>query len=161
MPSSNRTTAGIVSLAAYLPAKELTIPFTKKLVSFLRTQTLLPEDYIQSIELEKKLPGWTETNETGWINQPWFNTWLNNLTEKKRLDPFQGTKERRRVPLDPDSVLNSIHPYPMLPSAAETLAGAMALCSSRFSPDDIDLIMVHSQVKSKIKCKFHRIIERR
>lgn len=149
MPSTSRTTAGFVSLAAYLPAKELTIPFSKKLVSFLRTQTFLPEDYIQSIELEKKLPGRVETNEDGWINQPWFNAWLNNLSEKKRLDPFQGTKERRRVPLDPDSVLNSVYPHPMLPSDAETLAGAMALCSSGVSPDDIDLIMVHSQVPDR------------
>lgn len=136
----------MVALSAYLPAKELSIPFSKKLIHFLKTHTLLPHEYITTIELDHKLPGRVETNLDGWINQPWFNAWLNSLSEKKRLDPFQGTEERRRVPLDPSSVQNSIYPHPMLPSDAETIAAAMALCSSKLSPDDIDLVMVHSQV---------------
>jgi 3-oxoacyl-[acyl-carrier-protein] synthase-3 len=151
MPStpSLPSTAGMVSLSAYLPAKELSIPFTSKLVRFLKNHTLLPQGYILSIEANQKLPGKIETNEDGWINQPWYNAWLNSLSEKKRQDPFQGTKERRRVPMDPDSIRNSIHPFPMLPSDAETLAGAMALTSCNLSPDDIDLVMVHSQVPDR------------
>ncbi len=34
----------------------------------------------------------------------------------------------------------------MLPSDAETLAAAMAICNSDIDPDDIDLVLAHSQV---------------
>ncbi len=139
--------AGLVSLGAYLPAKP--IPTHKKIgfIEFLRKETLLPEEYIRMMEQSGNLPGFIETNEEGWKNQPWFEAWLERLPEKKKNDPFQGTRERRRVPLDPHSVKHSVIPHPMLPSDAETLAGALALFHSGIPKDDIDLVMVHSQVQ--------------
>jgi 3-oxoacyl-[acyl-carrier-protein] synthase-3 len=138
--------AGFISISAYLPAKKLSLSFTEKLVNFLQVNTHLPEEYVSYINTEQALPGKIETNKDGWQNKPWYNAWLQSLPEKKQKDPFQGTEERRRVPLDPDSLRNSIYPHPMLPSDAETLAGAMAICSANINPDEIDLVMVHSQV---------------
>jgi len=146
MSNQSKKHAGFVSLSAYLPEKKLPTTYLNKLIHFLREKTLLHADYIDYIEETGKLPGSIETNEEGWINQPWYEAWLNSLSEKKRENPFQGTKERLRVPLDPDSVKKSIYPHPMLPSDAETLAAAMALCNSKISPDDIDLVLAHSQV---------------
>lgn len=139
-------TAGFSALSAYLPAKKLSESFSKKLVQFLQTHTRLPQEYIEWIDDKHELPGSIETNEDGWINQPWYEAWVKSLSEKKQKDPFQGTEERRRVPLDPDSVRNSVIPHPMFPSDAETLAAAMAICSSGINPDEIDLVISHSQV---------------
>jgi len=133
-------------MGAYLPAKEIGAERKAELVAYLREQTLLPGAYVEQIEAQGRLPGRIETNEDGWKSQPWFETWLKNLPAKKRADPFQGTKERRRVPLDPDSVRNSIVPHPMLPSDAETLAGALALFNGNVEKDEIDLVIVASQV---------------
>ncbi|MCG8411806.1 MAG: hypothetical protein MI739_11050 [Bacteroidales bacterium] len=149
MNNSTKINAGFVSLSAYLPAKKLTNEFSEKLVSFLKDNTLLPKEYITDIEENKQLPGKIETNAEGWGNQPWFQAWVNSLSERKRKNPFQGAEERLRVPLDPDSLRNSIYPHPMLPSDAETLAGAMAICSSEVNPDDIDLVLAHSQVPDR------------
>lgn len=95
---------------AYLPAKKLPDPFAKKLSEFLKERSIFPQEYMAAIEKEKKLPGSIETNEEDWSSQPWFNTWFNNLSERKSKDPFQGIKKRLQVPLDPDSVRISIHP---------------------------------------------------
>jgi 3-oxoacyl-[acyl-carrier-protein] synthase III len=141
--------AGLVSLSAFLPAKKLTSSFSSKLVQFLDSHTLLPKDYINFIRENETLPGSVETNEDGWISKPWYQAWLNSLSEKKQKDPFQGTEERRRVPLDPASVSNSIYPHPMLPSDAETIAGAMAICCGNINPDEIDLVISHSQVPDR------------
>jgi len=138
--------AGFISLLAYLPAKKLSAAFTAKLIRFLQTHTLLPDEYVSYIKENQQLPGSVETNDEGWRNKPWFEAWVNSLSEKKQKDPFQGAVERRRVPLDPDSVRNSVYPHPMLPSDAETLACAMAICSANVNPDEIDLVMSHSQV---------------
>jgi 3-oxoacyl-[acyl-carrier-protein] synthase-3 len=138
--------AGIVSMGAYLPAKEIGMGRKTKLVAYLSEQTLLHSEYVEQIDKQGRLPGRIETNDDGWRNQPWFETWLKNLPPKKKDDPFQGTKERRRVPFDPVSVRESIVPHPMLPSDAETLAGALALFNGNVEKDDIDLVMVASQV---------------
>ena len=146
MNNKSNPNAGFISLSAYLPAKKLPQTFLNKFIPFLKDHTLLPKEYVNYIETNGKLPGKVETNEEGWISQPWYEAWVNSLSEKKRTNPFQGTKERLRVPLDPDSIRNSIYPHPMLPSDAETLAAAMAICNSKISPDDIDLVIAHSQV---------------
>lgn len=138
--------AGFISLSAYLPAKKLSASFTAKLVRFLQTHTLLPEEYVSYIKENQQLPGNVETNDEGWRSKPWFGAWVNSLSEKKQQDPFQGAVERRRVPLDPDSVRNSVYPHPMLPSDAETIACAMAICAANVNPDEIDLVLAHSQV---------------
>jgi 3-oxoacyl-[acyl-carrier-protein] synthase-3 len=145
----NFNTPGFIALSAYLPAKEIPSKFRSQLVDFLRNHTLLQDEYIQVIEKEGVLPGSVETNEEGWLNQPWYEAWVNSMPEKKRADPFQGTKERRRVPLDPSSIRNSLHPHPMLPSDAEVIAASMAICSSGVNPDDIDLVLAHSQVSDR------------
>jgi 3-oxoacyl-[acyl-carrier-protein] synthase-3 len=147
-PFSFRT-PGYIALSAYTPAKSIPSTFKNKLVEFLRNHTLLQNEYIEMIDSECKLPGSIETNEEGWIKQPWYDAWVNSMPEKKRADPFQGTKERRRVPLDPKSIKQSLHPHPMLPSDAETIAASMAICSSNINPDDIDLVMSHSQVPDR------------
>jgi 3-oxoacyl-[acyl-carrier-protein] synthase-3 len=147
-PFSFRT-PGYIALSAYTPAKSIPSTFKNKLVEFLRNHTLLQNEYIEMIDYECKLPGSIETNEEGWIKQPWYDAWVNSMPEKKRADPFQGTKERRRVPLDPKSIKQSLHPHPMLPSDAETIAASMAICSSNINPDDIDLVMSHSQVPDR------------
>lgn len=138
--------AGIVTLGAYLPGKEIVPNNVRKLVNFLKDHTLLPDEYVKSIEQTGKLPGKIETNEEGWKSQPWYDAWVESLPPKKRENPFQGTKERRRVPLDPVSIKKSLIPHPMFPSDAETIAGALALYNAKISPDDIDLVMCHSQV---------------
>jgi 3-oxoacyl-[acyl-carrier-protein] synthase-3 len=138
--------AGFVSLSAFLPAKELSEAFTQKLVAFLRKHTIIPNEYVEYIELEKKLPGFIETNESGWKSKPWYQTWFDKLPEKQKADPFRGAVERRRVPMDPESLRSSIHPHPMVPSDAEALVGAMVLCNSNIDPDEIDLVMSHAQV---------------
>jgi 3-oxoacyl-[acyl-carrier-protein] synthase-3 len=138
--------AGIISMGAYLPAKEIDADRKSKLVVYLNEQTLLHREYVEQIDVQGRLPGRIETNEEGWRNQPWFEAWLEKLPTKKKDDPFQGAKERRRVPFDPISVRKSIVPHPMLPSDAETLAGALALFNGNVEKDEIDLVIVASQV---------------
>jgi 3-oxoacyl-[acyl-carrier-protein] synthase-3 len=138
--------AGLISLGGYLPAKRIAESQIERLVSFLRTETLLGPGYIDRIDATGQLPGSIETNYDGWERQPWFEAWLENLPPKKRDDPFQGTKERRRVPLDPASLRESIIPHPMLPSDAETIAGALAIVNAGIAKDEIDLVLAHSQV---------------
>lgn len=141
------TTAGLVSLAGYFPGANLNPTQVGQVCAYLREHTLLSEDYIAMIEQEQKLPGKIETNHEGWTSQPWYETWLSQLPEKKRTDPFQGAVERRRVPLDPDSVKSSIRPHPMMPSDAETIAGALALLKWGKPKEEIDLLLSHSQVQ--------------
>jgi 3-oxoacyl-[acyl-carrier-protein] synthase-3 len=138
--------AGLISMGGYLPAKPLPDALVPGLVEFLRHGTLLPPEYIATIKESGVLPGTIETNYDGWESQPWFEAWLDNLPEKKSADPFQGTTERRRVPLDPDSLRQSIVPHPMLSSDAEVLAGALAMINGGINQDEIDLLLVHSQV---------------
>jgi 3-oxoacyl-[acyl-carrier-protein] synthase-3 len=133
-------------MGGYLPAKEVPENKRKDLVDFLRKETLLYPEYIEAIESSGHLPGKIETNYDGWESQPWFENWLETLPPKKRDDPFQGTKERRRVPMDPVSLKNSIHPHPMLSSDAETLAGALAIFNGKVNKDEIDLVLCSSLV---------------
>jgi 3-oxoacyl-[acyl-carrier-protein] synthase-3 len=138
--------AGAISMGAYLPARRISLTQKAELTSYLRDETLLPREYVEQIEAQERLPGTIETNEEGWANRPWFEAWLATLPPKRRADPFQGTKERRRVPSDPLSLRESIVPHPMLPSDAETLAGALALINGKVDKDEIDLLIVASQV---------------
>lgn len=140
------SSAGIISMGGYLPAKEINGGRKDKLVSFLNHEISFPVEYIEHIDTQNKLPGTIETNYDGWEKQPWFQAWLARIPAKKRDDPFQGAKERRRVPLDPASLRESVIPHPMLPSDAETLAGALALVNGNVNREDIDLLMVSSQV---------------
>jgi len=137
--------AGIVSMGLYRPGQTIAKAKAEGYARFLKT-TLLPPEYIDILELEQRLPGRIETNHDGWKSQPWFQTWLDRLPEKKKADPFQGTTERRRVPFDPLSVRASLQPHPMLPSDAETIAGAMALVNGNIPKDRVDLLITASQV---------------
>jgi 3-oxoacyl-[acyl-carrier-protein] synthase-3 len=141
--------AGLISLSGYLPAKKLHNAQLTKFVRFLHDNTRLPKEYIAEVEQNGCLPGYVENNFDGWESKPWFTAWLNNLPSKKQSDPFQGAKERRRVPLDPSSIHNSIHPHPMLSSDAETLAGAMAIYNANINKDEIDLVLVSSLVPDR------------
>ena len=140
---------GLISMAAYLPAKPLEASMVKALSIFLKQQTRLPGEYIEEMEKTGRMPGRIETNYEGWESQPWYETWLKSLSPKKQADPFQGTKERRRVPEDPLSLRESIYSHPMLPSDAEVIAASMAILRSGLDPDDIDLVLVHSQVPDR------------
>jgi 3-oxoacyl-[acyl-carrier-protein] synthase-3 len=140
------SSAGIISMGAYLPGEKIPGNRKKELATYLKSKTLFPREYIDQIEEENQLPGHIETNYDGWERHPWFETWLAKLPPKKRADPFQGTKERRRVPQDPTSLRESIVPHPMLPSDAETLAGALALINGNIDKDEVDLLIVASQV---------------
>lgn len=142
MPKS----AGLISMGGYLPAKEVPKNKRKDFVEYLRKETLLHPEYIDEIESTGQLPGRIETNYDGWESQPWFESWVETLPFKKRDDPFQGTKERRRVPMDPVSIKKSVHPHPMLSSDAETLAGALAIFNGRVNKDEIDLVLCSSLV---------------
>ncbi len=135
--------AGLVSLGAYIPAKA--VSRKRELIQFL-DYTSLAKEYIEEIEQNDKLPGRIETNFDGWEKQAWFHTWLNRLPQSKQKEPFQGSKERRRVPLDPESLANSIVPHPMLPSDAETLAASIALVNGNIKKNEIDLLITSSQV---------------
>ena len=138
--------AGLISLGGYLPAKKVKKDKQKELVDFLSNETLLYPEYIEEIRKYGHLPGKIETNYEGWESQPWYQAWLEKLPPKKRKNPFQGAKERRRVPLDPVSVRESIIPHPMLASDAETIAGAIAIINAKINKNDIDLVLSHSQV---------------
>ena len=138
--------AGIISMGAYLPGRRISQEQKAGITGYLRDCTLLPKEYIEQIDAQGRLPGAIETNEEGWSKQPWFEAWMANLPPKRRADPFQGAKERRRVPPDPRSLRESIVPHPMLPSDAETLAGALALINGKIEKDEIDLLIVASQV---------------
>ena len=138
--------SGLISLGGYLPAKPVLTERLSTLVDFLEQETLLPREYVEALQRTSCLPGSIETNYDGWECHPWFPAWLERLPPQKRADPFQGTVERRRVPLDPLSERTSVVSYPMLPSDAETLAAAMALVNASLERADIDLILVHSQV---------------
>jgi len=138
--------SGLIALGGYLPAKPVPPKRLPALIDFLEQETLLPREYVESLQQSGCLPGSIETNYDGWERHPWFQAWLERLPPQKRDDPFQGTVERRRVPLDPLSERTSIIPHPMLPSDAETLAGVLALVNAGLGRADIDLILVHSQV---------------
>ncbi len=132
-------------MGLYLPAKPIAGKRKQALTGFLQ-ETLLPKAYIDLIDQYEQLPGSIESNFDGWERQPWFKTWIANLPTSKQADPFQGTKERRRVPIDPESQAQSIVPHPMLPSDAETLAGALALVNGKIDKSEIDLLITSSQV---------------
>lgn len=138
--------AGIIGMGGYLPAKEVPVNKIKQLTKFLKNETLLYPEYINDIEEKGHLPGRIETNYDAWESQPWFEAWLEKLPPKKRANPFQGAKERRRVPLDPVSVKRSFRPHPMLSSDAEALAGALAIFNSGVNKYDIDLVLCSSLV---------------
>lgn len=138
--------AGLISMGGYLPGKQVPKKTQEQLVEFLRNETLLYPEYINEIRNYGNLPGRIETNYDGWESQPWFQSWLEKLPLKKREDPFQGTKERRRVPLDPVSVRKSVIPHFMLSSDAETIAGALAIFNSGIDKNEIDLVMVSTLV---------------
>jgi 3-oxoacyl-[acyl-carrier-protein] synthase-3 len=138
--------SGLIALGGYLPAKPVPPARLSELIDFLEQETFLPGEYVAELQQTGCLPGSIETNYDGWECHPWFPAWLERLPPKKRDDPFQGAVERRRVPLDPQSVRESALPHPMLPSDAETLAGALALVNAGLGPADIDLVLVHSQV---------------
>ncbi len=138
--------AGIISMGGYLPAKEVPENKRKKLAAFLKSETLLYPEYIEEIEEKGHLPGKVETNYDGWQSQPWFEAWVEQLPPKKRDNPFQGAKERRRVPLDPVSLRKSIYAHPMLSSDAETIAGALAIFNGGVNKNDIDLVLCSSLV---------------
>ena len=140
---------GLISLGGYLPGKKISEQKKERLVDYLRSHTQLNEAYIHSIETTGELPGYTESNHEGWESKPWFEAWVKSLPEKKQKDPFQGTESRRRVPMDPVSVKESVHPHPMLPSDAETIAGALAITNSGLHPDEIDLVLSHAQVPDR------------
>lgn len=139
-------TVGLISLAGYHPGSDFEPRMVPELVDFLRNKTIFPEAYIEEIERSGKQPGKIETNYDGWESQPWFEAWVKSLPPKQQENPFRGTKERRRVPMDPTSLRESVQPHPMLPSDAEVLAGAMAILRSGLVQDDIDLVLAHSQV---------------
>ncbi|MEH0018233.1 MAG: 3-oxoacyl-[acyl-carrier-protein] synthase III C-terminal domain-containing protein [Desulfobacter sp.] len=140
------TPAGLIGMGGYLPAKELPGYQVDSFVEYLRKETTLYPEYIDEIQDKGHLPGWVETNHDGWESQPWFDEWVARLPEKKKTDPFQGAVERRRVPMDPVSVRESLHPHPMLSSDAETLAGALALFNTGIDKGDIDLVLCSSLV---------------
>ncbi|HEC19865.1 MAG TPA: hypothetical protein ENI97_11050 [Gammaproteobacteria bacterium] len=141
--------ASLIGLAGYLPAKNIDSKTASSLSDYLYTHSALPKAYISYIEQHQILPGSIETNYDGWESKPWFQAWLDRLPEKKRTDPFQGAEERRRVPYDPESLTRSIHPHPMKPSDAEVIAGALALVKAGVGADDIDLVIVSSQVPDR------------
>ncbi|MCP5104807.1 MAG: hypothetical protein GY950_15585 [bacterium] len=138
--------AGLISMGGYLPAKEVPENKREQLVEFLQSETLLYPEYIREIAEKGHLPGRIETNYDGWQSQPWYDSWLETLPPKKRDNPFQGAKERRRVPMDPVSLRKSIHPHPMLSSDAETLAAALAIFNGGVDKDEIDLVLCSSLV---------------
>lgn len=137
--------AGLISMGAYLPAKPIDGIRKKRLIEFLK-DTLLQESYIADIESNNRLPGTIESNCDGWARHQWFDAWVENLPAAKKKDPFQGTKERRRVPSDPTSLTESVIAHPMLPSDAETIAGSLALVNGNIDKDEIDLLITCSQV---------------
>lgn len=141
--------AGLVSLGAYLPARKLDDVSSKRLVKHLSVNTHLQRAYIDQIESTGALPGSIETNHDGWESQPWFNAWVSTLPPSKQSDPFQGAVERRRVPTDPLSLRESIIPHPMLPSDAETIAGALALFNAEIDRQEIDLLIAASQIPDR------------
>ena len=138
--------AGLVSIGGYLPRKKISPQLKKSLVSFLKSDTRLPQEYLDMIGADGRLPGFIETNEEGWKKQPWFDHWVRNLPPKKQADPFQGTEERRRVPTDPTSLKESVVPHPMMPSDAEIIAAAIAIINSGIDKNQIDLVLSFSQV---------------
>lgn len=142
--------AGLVSVAAYMPAKPLSAAAARRLSAFLTTRTLLYPEYVAPIADQHVLPGSVESNHDGWEKQPWFEAWRSALPDKRREDPFLGMRERRRVPLDPRSVRECIHPHPMLSTHAEAIAGAMALVQGDISPETVDLVLVHSQMPDSL-----------
>lgn len=138
--------AGLISLGGYLPAKPIQEDRVEGFVQYLREHTLLHPEYINEVERTGKMPGRIETNYDGWESQPWFDAWLSKLPPKKQENPFQGCVERRRVPMDPESVKGSLYPHPMLSSDAETIAAAHAMYNAGLKPEDIDLILCSSLV---------------
>ncbi|MDX9853192.1 MAG: 3-oxoacyl-[acyl-carrier-protein] synthase III C-terminal domain-containing protein [Tenuifilaceae bacterium] len=144
-----KTNSGLISMGGYYPGKKVQHNALPEIVSYLRKHTLLQPEYIDEMEKTGKHPGWIESNEDGWVNQPWYQEWLKTLPNKKQGDPFQGGKLRSRVPMDPESIRKSRFPHPMLASDAETLAAAMAIVNAGINKDDIDLVIVSSLVPDR------------
>jgi 3-oxoacyl-[acyl-carrier-protein] synthase-3 len=142
--------AGVVSAGAYLPAKSISSGQALRLSAFLQDHTRVPRVFARYVATEKRLPGTVETNEEGWMSKPWFEAWVQTLPPGKQKDPFLGTKERRRVPPDPDSLRQSIHPHPMLSTHAEAIAAAIAIVNGPVSPEDIDLVLGYSQIPDQL-----------
>lgn len=143
-------TAGLVAVGPYVPGKPLPSRLAEALGVFLLRHTKVQAAYAESIGADKRLPGTIESNYDGWESQPWFEAWRATLPPKKQIDPFLGTKERRRVPLDPRSLRESIVPHPMLSTEAEAIAGALAIVQANIDPADIDLVLVHSQIPDEL-----------
>ena len=82
-------TVGLISLAGYLPAKPVPQNRKTSLVAYLRSNTRLPEVYIEDIEragqLPRKIRNQRKAGATALVRGM-----ARTLAEKKRLDPFQG-----------------------------------------------------------------------
>lgn len=135
-------------MGGYLPGKDVPKNKMDRFINFLETTDLHP-DYIRMIKETERMPGKSESNEEGWMNQPWYEEWFNRLPEKKKEDPFKGTEFRCRVPMDPVSEKKSMHPHPMLSSDAETIAGSMAIVNSGINKEDIDLVLCATLVPDR------------
>lgn len=135
-------------MGAYVPGGLVGEGERGRIVEFLQNNTTLSEAYVAPIA-SGRLPGRVETNAEGWIDQPWYQAWLERLPEKKREEPFGGAIERRRVPLDPESLRSAIRPHPMLSSDAETLAGGIALAKAGIDRLEIDQLLVNSLVPDR------------
>lgn len=140
---------GLIGMGLYLGAKPIKGRRKGALIDFMKEETLVPDEYIRQIDSADALPGSIETNFEGWQRHSWFEKWLEQLPANKKGDPFQGTVERRRVPLDPQSLSESIIPHPMLPSDAETIAGSLALVNCGVKKEDIDLLITSSQIPDR------------
>ncbi|MBN2695369.1 hypothetical protein JXR93_11975 [bacterium] len=141
--------ASIIAMGAYLPAEKIPEGIKTDFLQFLKKRTKIPSEYIDEMEKTGYFPGNIETNFSGWMSKPWYSEWLKKIPPKKKDDPFQGTKERRRVPFDPISIKESINPHYMLPSDAEVIAGASAIITAGIEADSIDLLIVHSQIPDR------------
>ncbi len=138
--------AGLTSMGHCMPAEHIPTAQREKLLTFLEGGVILPPDYLDIIERTGCMPGNVETNYDGWGSQSWFKEWVSRMPKKKQADPFQGTKERRRFPMDPESLRSSIHPHPMLSSDAETIAAAHAISNADIDKDTIDLVLCSTLV---------------
>lgn len=141
--------AGLLSLGAYLPGHALSShllrPAPWARFAALVQQTRLPLAYKTSLLGDRRFPGRVEGNDA-WTRMPWYKSFLERLPKQggKTRDPFQGIRERCRVPMDPESVRMSPVPFPMLSTDMETIAACTAL-----GTHDVDMLISCSQTPDR------------
>lgn len=140
--SLREVSSGITNIATCYPGE----PISLEEIDFLAANTKLNPVIIDQMYERKSLPGVIESHEDI-MNRDWFESYIEGLPEKMRIDPF---RKRTVFPRynSSNKALNSLYgEYEIFASDVQTIACALAIyrhCDDLSLSEDIDALMTCS-----------------